>query len=617
MQPNHILPPKDEDWNSYLQLHNTEAAQRFAKGLGNFRFHADLALAETPREYGELYFEHHGRAAGLFAFNGQYYFSQLKSKGGSKLVPVTTRVSNFTLQVVHFQRDDTDEERPVYKYRLKVIPKGGRPVYVTVDGQELKSADSLTGLFLKHAKCQWCGDVNATKALISSIVESKAPVVRQATITGYDKKTDWFLFRYFAIKPDGSLVYPDSDGFFPVSVNEKVRPPRHITINPAKSGPTPQETYDLLISSWGDRAALAIACLIKSWFVHLFKLITGFDPPLSLHGDPQTGKTNLMKTLNRMQCLDEEGLSMSKANTRKGELRKLSQIASLMKALLEGNSQEGSRFDFESILTLYNYGNPLQTRAMTTNDSRTHDLEFLAALAFVANKEPFRSRAAKERLISVEFKTDQLNAQTAEAFDELQKLKAEELARFFVEVMRHRKEIEVGWQDAFEDAKAELKDDIDDNRIRENFALVLTFHKLLCQVLKIDYDLRPFIVETALKKIEQCRQRDTTGADYFFECIWSLSDMDIVRVAQAVSSGEKCLFSTKKDFLDIDNEKGLLFVHLPIARQVLTENNMMTDWPSRLIEELKQHTAYIEGNKSHKFNGKNRKAYVFNTNKLQ
>jgi hypothetical protein len=38
-----------------------------------------------------------------------------------------------------------------------------------------------------------------------------------------------------------------------------------------------------------------------------------------------------------------------------------------MKALIEGNDKEKARFDFESILPLYNYGNALQTRAQTTN----------------------------------------------------------------------------------------------------------------------------------------------------------------------------------------------------------------------------------------------------------
>ena len=109
---------------------------------------------------------------------------------------------------------------------------------------------------------------------------------------------------------------------------------------------------------------------------------------------------------------------------------------------------------------------------------------------------------------------------------------------------------------------------------------------------------------------------DITGADYFFECIDSLSDRDIAEAAQMAYAGDNVLYSSRDDFLDIDNEKGLLFIHLPIARQVLTLNSMMTDWPSRLIEKLKQHPAYIEGNKTHKFNGKVRKAYKFSTDKL-
>ena len=61
-----------------------------------------------------------------------------------------------------------------------------------------------------------------------------------------------------------------------------------------------------------------------------------------------------------MQCLDEEGLPMTKLNTGKGEIRTLAQRSGLFKALLEGNKEDRVRFDFDSLLTLYNFGNHLQ-----------------------------------------------------------------------------------------------------------------------------------------------------------------------------------------------------------------------------------------------------------------
>jgi hypothetical protein len=44
---------------------------------------------------------------------------------------------------------------------------------------------------------------------------------------------------------------------------------------------------------------------------------------------------------------------------------------------------------------------------------------FYGALAFVQNKEPFTSRAAKERVISLKFLTDDLGAESKQAFDSL------------------------------------------------------------------------------------------------------------------------------------------------------------------------------------------------------
>jgi ABC-type polar amino acid transport system ATPase subunit len=73
-----------------------------------------------------------------------------------------------------------------------------------------------------------------------------------------------------------------------------------------------------------------------------------------MHGDPQTGKSKLLRTLNAMQGLNEEGLPMNGANTKKGELRTIAQVSGMMKGMIEGNDKSKAKFDFESILPLFN-----------------------------------------------------------------------------------------------------------------------------------------------------------------------------------------------------------------------------------------------------------------------
>jgi hypothetical protein len=478
------IMPVSGDWNDLLLNAGSpeKAAEQFNRNSKRYDLQARLALAETASSYATIYASGNNCfAPGLFPFKGQYYWSWVKAakNEGEKPDVFVERASNFTVTVEHYQRSDADEELPVFLYRLKVIPKQGKPVVITANGNDLKSADGLTGLFLRHGKTHWRGNIEASKAFAEMIVESRAPIVRQAAFTGYDHKTGFYILTDFAIDKKGQKVLPGANGFFAVGQGEYLRPALIETINPGACDM--KKLYSLLLAAWEENAAVAVAFLVASMFVNQVKKTTKFFPFLSMWGDPQVGKTRLMMILNAMQCLDEEGLPMSGSNTKKGELRALAQVSGHMKGLIEGNDKDKAKFDFESILPLYNYGNALQTRAQTTNDNRIHKLPFHGSLAFAQNKEPFTSRAAKERVISLKFSLEGLSKTTKEAFDALVAIPIQELAGFYPAVMAGRVFFGANWKEFFERSKDDLRADVADNRINENHALILAFHRLLCQ----------------------------------------------------------------------------------------------------------------------------------------
>ena len=51
-------------------------------------------------------------------------------------------------------------------------------------------------------------------ALTRMIVESGAPVVRQLQVTGYDKESDCYIFKDFAIDKKEKFMLPSEKGFF-------------------------------------------------------------------------------------------------------------------------------------------------------------------------------------------------------------------------------------------------------------------------------------------------------------------------------------------------------------------------------------------------------------------
>ena len=572
------IATKDGDWNDFLRAAPPGAAEQdFQKKLdsGEFRALAQLLVATNAHDYALTFDAHYGYPPGLFEFDGCYHYASTKpAKRGDPEVTVT-RTSNFTLKVDHFQLDAGLDDDPVYRYHLRVQPRNGRPICCTVAGSELSAPLGIRATFLNRAKVMWEGEARPSTAFTRMIVDSKAPVVRQVGILGHDRESGCYLFRDFMVDPAGKILLPDRQGFFRASRQEFLRPAAIPCLKP-KKGIAPARIYTLAHAAWPDNGPLAIAWLVSSWFVNSVKPELGFFPFLSLHGDTQTGKTRLSRIMNAMQCLDEEGLPMAKFNTGKGEIRKLAQRSGLMKALLEANREEGTRFDFDSLLTLYNYGNALQVRAMKSNDLRVHETDFLGAMMFVQNREPFKTKAQLERVISsAPFSAEDINPETTEAFNELTRVPLRELACFFLKVMQNRIFIEENWLNEHEKAREEIIREINDNRLAENHGLVLAFHRMLCQILHINHDLFPFIAGLASAKHDRCSHRQATLADAFFEAINEVSD------------------GTADRFME--NARGRLHVKMTVALKTL-EANGYKFLVGQLHKDLAGHPAFLRNN---------------------
>jgi hypothetical protein len=610
-----ILPRKG-DWNDLLTAAETPelAGERFAKELPRYATQARLALAETAQDYAEIYAKaNKDHAPGLFTFKGCYWWSWIKrnKKEGDQFF--VKEVGNFTLKVRHYQLSELDKNLPVFTYLMDVKSRTAkRPVTVTATGNDLKSPDAMTGFFLRHAKANWNGGPEATNALRKLILETKAPDVRRAEHAGYDHQSGFHVLKDIAISPKGKVIELEKDGYFNIGGGQCLRPFEDApTIRPQ---PQPQkfikdELYPLLQRTWGNQAAAAVSFLTASVFVNQVKPELGFFPFLSLYGDPQTGKSKLLCTLNAMQGLDEEGLPMNSANTKKSELRAIAQVSGMMKGMIEGNDKSKTQFDPESILPLYNYGNPIQTRAAFSNDNKVIKMLFNGTLAFAQNFEPFKSRAAKERVISIKFSTDELTDDSKAAYDEVCALPLPKLAGFLLAVLKEREFFESNWRQYHEQAKKDLWQAVPNNRINENHAVLLAFHRLLCEKFGISHDLLAYFEEIGSKKIVACQQRTLTPADFFFDKLNELPE--------TIEDSEGGFYDVKNAFWEIKND--LIYVNLPKAEKAIKAAGMTLDYPDRLATSLQEHPAFIKRSEIVRFsgnNGKTARAMVFDPKRL-
>lgn len=585
------ITPNDGDWNDLLVRAGSAVAAReeLERRAGDFKCLGELMTTATAKEYADKYRSHFNHNAGLFDFDGETYYAD-ENSGETKC----RKVGNFTVSVDHFRYDNHNPDQPEYQYRLRIRPRGGRERVFTVRGYDLSSPDTLTKIFLTHGKCAWTGDKKPSQALMLKIVASKSPDVRQLDVIGYDIETGYFVFPGFAVDKKGNPIHPDKRGFYELSSIKVIRAAPLPSITP-KPGMSAREIYLAVKAAWGPRGEIGMAWMVGAWLVNVIRETIGFFPFLSFFGEPTSGKTVLIETLNSMQCLDEEGLTMSRENTGKGELRKLGQISGLFRALLEGNKEKAIRFDFDKLLTLYNR-NPLQVRAVKSNDNQVITMEFKAALALVQNVEPLRSPAQKGRAISVGFRLADI-ADTREAFERAKRIRKDQYANFFPDVMRHRVKLEDGWLARFMAISEELEAELPNPRIRENHALVLAFHELLCEILDVECTLRPYILGLAQAKMKSCYEHTASIADYFFDALGQLSE------------GEK-------EGCAVLDDEGRLHVLLATAMKLLHEKNFSGFRVSEIQEALRSHPAYLNNRHSSRQFTPTAKVWLFDNAKI-
>jgi hypothetical protein len=601
---NAIIPAKNKDWNDFLLGKPIEKAKKeFTENLEEMTFKADLALAEKPEKYAEIWYNYKEKILNHLEFDGCFWRIISEKQKDNNFSFTAFPISNFTVEVEYFKLDKT-EGNPSHTFFLKLTPKNGDShIYFTATGRELSTISCLKEMFLTRGKVYWKGDQNDSNWLCEKLTNTKVKTVRQFDKVGYDHESGYYVFNHFAIDKKGNRITPEKEGFYKVGFKDYVNPVSYGNlIKPdiiSSSDAFAIELFKLIAEAWNEQGITALVWMIASWVVNQIKDKIAFFPFLSLYGDTQTGKSRLIQLLNRMQCIDEEGLSMSKLNTGKGELRKLSQRSGIFQAMLESQGKT-IRFDISNILTLYN-ANSLQTTALKTLDNRTRELPFYSNLAFVQNREPFEGRAQKERIISLCFSRDSINENTTKAFNELEKISMNKLACFFPIIMKHREKIESEWYNNYQKKLQFLREKFTDPRITENHALILTFHDLLCSVLEINYDLSEYIEKICKKKIDVCQETDIDLADSYFCALDSLSECSEDKYNQCIK---------------IDKTKKELYLNLSNFKKHCREEKFISSNDKDIETAFLKHRSYIRRDRIYFSPGKQCRVLVFNIDKL-
>jgi hypothetical protein len=570
-----------------------------------------LALAESASQWADIYHNFFQSPPALFEFQRETFFAQLKAPRGSDQPHLETRrVLRASLKVISYVIDTSNPARPEFRYHLEVTPsqKGRRPIEATATGRDLSTARNLNEFFLSYAKVNFEGDPKAATALQAKITTAKAPEVQQLTVVGFQPEIGAYVFPHWGIDTGGQLLQPDKRGHFRIGHNRFYRPPAHgeaKAITPERITPKQaRDIFQLVREAWGMNGIAALSWEITGWFVNQIKEEIGYFPFLSLWGDPAAGKSALVILLNTIQCREGEGLPISQLNSKKGMVRTIGQVSGIFTALLEDNERNEKGFDYSVLLTGFNRG-PLQVQAAFSADLQTKEAPFLGSLMFVQNVEPFNSKAERQRVISLQFKAEDITDASRAAYEKLVGIGKKVLAGIMQQVLLNRAHFESEWQREYKAAQADLTP-MSERRILDNHALVLAFYRLFCSCFNIPIDpgFTAFMKETGKKKCITSSTRQTTIADHFFEML------DTINEEKAVAA------------YHINTKTNRIHVYLPTVELLLRNKGFNFQTTNELFHRaLSQHPSFVKNQCTYRFpkdpetdasgRTKNRKTWVF------
>jgi len=582
------LCPKGKDWNDLLREDALKPGQR-EKTLNKALWWGRLFQAKKADEYFQIYSQEHKARTQVFTFKGNTYLGERKdskSKDGTADPEVVVKtLLQGTIQILASIVDETIAFQPSTSYRLKLFSFKEGEAIVECGSKDLVRVDTFNQLLMNSRHLFW-GNPLELKKLMDFLLESSPPKIRKCSQLGWDKKSNCFVFSSFLYDEKGEMESLTANGHFE---NQKLQPYLEPNLINKVEKLDPKDFIYKLKNAYGVKALFALGFWVSTLFSHLFFARYRFFPILSLFGPPGTGKSCLTTTLNQCFFVDWEGVPMTKGNTMKGELRMLSQKSSLVVPFLEGREGQ-TRFDYGNILSLYNR-NSTYISAKKTHDNAVFDRPFNSALAFVWNRELFKTAAEKQRVVSINFTLDQVD-ETYLAWGELDKLTPESLVSIGHEILRNRTYFEENLLNEFDKLTTLLENEgVGISRIRKNHAVVLAGITLLMDAFKIQdetisKDLFEYVVDCAQKKVNTARTENNL-ADLFFESINDLGETAGVRE---------------------DKERGELMIHLTTALVEIRELSL----PKKdLMSELKSSDRFIANGIKRTFNGEQKKAWIF------
>jgi len=586
-------PPYGKDWNDLLvagAFDEEKREQTIEKALWSGR----LLRAEDAKDYWEIYRERYPKLkTHIFSWDANTWIGTAKDKDDPPELGVE-RIADCEIRLLYSLKDTTNQQRTRETFMLETFSRREGRKKVRMTAAELSKPSELTATLLETNRQIFRLSPHHFPTFGAYLLRSNPPSVRVLQCTGYDEESNCFVYPHFAFDATGKLHTLNEQGYFDqlrVIPAPDSRVIKNIPDSKADVTAILQEHWQ----AFGLNGVLALGFQVATTFSHTTFPILGYHPILSKWGDPNTGKTSGSKMENRMFGMDWHGLSGSQETTRVAMERTLARHSNQVVYINE--VKDDSRFSLNKILTHFNREST--AKGKPTNDLTTQSVEAKAALALTWNLEMRASAAEKQRMVSLEFRVDQQNAETSKAFQSLWMREPNELASVLFQLMSERQQIEEQLPSVvLEHQSRMLKSGVVNDRIAGCYALCLAGFQMLVQIIpNLSVEQRKeWLGDVSRQTVELARSRrvdesdDDLEVDAFVEAIMleiQRKESDGIDPSRYSDDGFRTQFNRKRN-------ETVVAVYVERALAMLREKLELTRNVDELKYRLRSHPNYIQ-----------------------
>ena len=548
-----LIPQRDKkvDWNDLHQRWQFEEEgqarnHKRKRDLDAARHEGDLLLAATAREKALLmYMWDEGFTEFAFDFGNQTYWAKFDL---SKLEEEQKELAGSKDQ------DDEDDRRDVLKKvcslkllancRFEALYKQVSDVtneawfYFQVAGKNDDNGDNYTftpkqissssefKTRLMYSGATWLGTQKHLDQIILRQTEG-LKTVETIDFLGYSRDHKAYIFNDIAIH-NGSIYKANDEDYFEFGKQRVKCLMKSVKIKNALDGKGYREDWlQHLWTCFGENGVLALTYWFGSLFAEQIRAEHESFPFLEMSGEPDSGKTTLIKFLWKLFGRLYEGFDPAKSSF-SGLSRAMGQVANLPLVLLEAdrntNEDNTKAFEWDQFKDFYG-GGTLRTRGVKSNSNDTYEPPFRASIVIAQNAIVVGHEAIISRIFRLPFLKPTITEASRRAADAIVQTELEDVSHFMIKAMRAEPKILKRFAELYPKYRAELwaNRKLTSDRVIKNHAMMLA----LVDCLQLVIEIPEHMVKACRKYVEKAaseRQAAITSDPKEVNEFWQVYD---------------------------------------------------------------------------------------------